>query len=182
MWHPHYPANVQPHLEGAAHSDAQRQVHLVLGRHHNSRDVLARIARNGQHYDGQEGGADAGVLARLLERACQEPGGVWGSQHTAHGARRIQNKRKKDARLPGSWGCVGITQAHWHTARMLLMRNTGEATGAKAALMIQPAPQVLSPLCETHGRVRASARVYWRAVRDDLTASAVSPFIDWEAW
>lgn len=63
-------------LNGRADCHTQAQVHLVLHSHHNSSDVLAGVAGNGQHNDAQEGLAEARFRAELFEGAAQVPAGT----------------------------------------------------------------------------------------------------------
>lgn len=56
------------HLDAATDGHAQGKVHLVFGRDKHGRDVLARIARNGQHDETQEAAGEAPGAADLRQQ------------------------------------------------------------------------------------------------------------------
>mmetsp|Transcript_3881 Transcript_3881/g.11051 ORF Transcript_3881/g.11051 Transcript_3881/m.11051 type:complete len:219 (+) Transcript_3881:2002-2658(+) len=72
--------HTQRNLQRAPDRNAKRQLHLVLGRHDDCADVLARIPRERQHDDAEEGLAEAGARAEL-EDAARERLGVHRHQH-----------------------------------------------------------------------------------------------------
>jgi hypothetical protein len=63
----HFGAKYSTHLHTAANGHPQAEVHLVLGCHKDSSDVLACIASNGQHDETQEAAAQVPGTADLQQ-------------------------------------------------------------------------------------------------------------------